>query len=243
LTDAIATINKAYLSAKQQKKYMRFLFGGIAIFLVLAYIIGRIFTPSHAPMRKVFLKGMYLTGIGLLVLAAIVGLGAIINWGLGNYGTDVSGPFAGMSDERRVEYLDSLKQAVPAPEPDQLKTQFVNYDFQTSVLPCYETVHTFNVASLKEIVSLEKEDVIMADGIYEIITYGEFRTNKPEVGFHVQGTFSVQYRFFGGSRERDPGWSLTKILVSDCRVLSEKPKEEMEDNSRYYPDLDRTDEN
>ncbi len=218
---------------------MRFLFAGIAAFLLLGFILGQIFTPKRTPIRKVLAKGFYLTSLVTLGLGFLVGIGALVYYGFNNDGRDMSGPLAGMSETQKEIYLDSLYDHPPQPSIVDLRDVFVDYRFGTTALPCFESVHNLDVVSLNQIVSLEKVSASRAEKIYEIELLAELKTNKPYEGFHLRGNFSVQYRFYRGSREQEPGWGLSKIFVSNCEVLSKREIKSSIGQDSLYPGLKR----
>jgi hypothetical protein len=49
----------------------------------------------------------------------------------------------------------------------------------------------------------------------------------------------VQYEFYEGDTDIDPGWKFSKILISHCQVISAPEKEKIIGNTEYYPDLNR----
>jgi len=217
---------------------MRFLFGGSAIFLLIAFIVGQIATPRRAPIRKVFAKGFMITAFSFLALGALFGVGALIYYGVTGNGAP-NDRYSRMSDEEKVYYVDSLMANPPDASVDQLKDAFISFRFGTTALPCFESIHNFNVVSLMQIENLEKGDSKLSGKIYETTTYGEFRTNQPAEGFHLKGTFTVQYIFSEGTRDKPLGWHFSKIIVSDCEVLSSHPVPNVLGQDSLYPDLKR----
>lgn len=218
---------------------MRFLFGGLAIFVLIAFIVGQIITPRRAPMRKVFARGFYYSGIGLLLLAVLAGVIGLVYYGI----TDTNRPrdtgIEHMKPEEKAVYLDSLLKHPPQPTVDDLKDVFVDYRFGTTAMPCFESVHNFNVVSLEEIENLEVTGDNRSGKIYEINTSGAFLTNHPLPNFHLTGFFTLQYRFSEGSRALTPGWHLSRIVINDCNVLSKHPKKKIIGQDSLYPDLKR----
>lgn len=218
---------------------MRFLFGGIAILFLIAFVVGQIITPRRAPMRQVFARGFYYTSIGLLVLLIAGGLVGLVYYAVGDRGVSNHTGFSKMSAVEKRAYLDSLLQHPPRPGNDALKDVFVNYRFGYSALPCFESVHRFNVAALEEIKELNVTGQTLAGNIYEINATGEFITNQPEPNFHVRGDFTLQYRFSDEDREHPPGWYLRKIVGNSCEVLSQHPARQIIGHDSLYPDLKR----
>ena len=218
---------------------MRFLFGGIAIFLLVAFIVGQIATPRRAPIRKVFAKGFYLTAFGALAIGTLFGVGYLIYFGVTGNGQRETGPLAGLSDEQKLTYVDSLLNNPPELTTTDLEDAFLDFRFTSSALPCYESVHNFDVVSLKEIVKIEKMDANRAGKVYELNVVGEFKTNKPVSGFHLTGKFEVQYTFSEGTRDAPLGWNFSKIYVSDCEVLSKHPQKQVIGQDSLYPGLER----
>lgn len=218
---------------------MRFLFGGLAIFVLLAFIVGQIITPRHASMRRVFARGFYYTGIGLLILAVFGGVVGLVYYGINDSNQPRQKGLSQMSNDEKTVYLDSLLHNPPQPEVQDLKDVFVNYRFGFSALPCFESVHRFNIVSLEEIKSLEITGNNLSGKIFEINTRGEFTTNQPLAEFHVLGSFTLQYRFSEGTRDLSPGWNLSQIIGNDCTVLSKIPEKKIIGRDSLYPDLKR----
>lgn len=220
---------------------MRFLIGGIALFIVLSLIVGRIFSPRGSSFRTIFGRGFYYTAAATLSLAVVVGLGALIYYGIeGDKKIHDTSFFRGMNETQKAQYLDSLFNEVPNPSVAEIKTSLMNYRFNSKALPCYDALHAFDVASLEQILELEKQDTRSSDEIYEINTLGEFKTDRPEAGFHLQGTFVIQYTFSKGLQDVPPGWNFTKIYFTDCEVLSPHKKENKTSRrDSLYPDLKR----
>src|SRR5690554_2087429 len=127
---------------------MRFLFGGIAIFLVIAFMVGRILSTRRTPMRKVMAKGFYYTTIGTLALAVLFGIGALIYFAVSGNGMRDAGPFQGMNETEKAIYLDSLFNNPPDPSFAQLETELMKFRFNSEALPCYESTHPFDIRSL-----------------------------------------------------------------------------------------------
>jgi hypothetical protein len=214
-----------------------FLIGLVIIFLV-SMLLGQLLTPRRTPFRKVFAKGLYFTLIGMLIFGAGLAVWLIVYESSTAKGSLTQ--YERMNKEQRETYRDSLRMHPPSPSLKELKSKFVEFDFQAVLIPCYETVHKFGVASLKEIEFLEKIDEAQTDGIYEIRTRGEFKTNKPVSGFHVRGTFVVQYEFYRGDSDIEPGWKFNKILISKCEVLAAEGEPKEPSSQELYPDLPRS---
>lgn len=217
---------------------MRFLFGGIAIFLLISFIVGQIFTPRRAPIRKVFAKGFMITALSFLALGAVFGVGALIYYGVTGNGAPKD-RYSKLSEEQKAIYVDSLLTNPPNASVAELKDTFIAFRFGTTALPCFESIHNFNVVSLMQIEHLEKGKSKLAGTIYETTVYGAFKTNQPAEGFHMKGTFTVQYIFSEGTRDKPLGWHFSKIIVSDCEVLSKHPTEKIIGQDSLYPDLKR----
>ncbi len=218
---------------------MRFLFGGLAIFVLIAFIVGQIFTPRRASIREVFAKGFYFTGIGVLILAALGGVFGLVYYGINDANQPRRRGMSQMSQQEKTIFLDSLLHNPPRPEVEDLKDVLVNYRFGFSALPCFQSVHRFNIVSLEEIKSLEITGNNLSGKIFEINTRGEFITNQPLAEFHVLGSFTLQYRFSEGTRELSPGWHLSQIIGNECTVLSKIPEEKIIGRDSLYPDLKR----
>lgn len=217
---------------------MRFLFGGIAIFLLIAFIVGQIFTPRRAPIRKVFAKGFMITAVSFLVLGAVLGVGALIYYGVTGNGT-ANDRYSKMSVAEKAYYVDSLMTNPPNPSIEELKDVFIAFRFGSTALPCFESIHNFNVVSLMQIENLEKGESKLAGKIFETTVYGEFKTNQPAEGFHLKGTFTVQYIFSEGTRDKPLGWHFSKIIISECTVLSKHPDPKVIGQDSLYPGLER----
>lgn len=217
---------------------MRFLFGGIAIFLLIAFIVGQIFTPRRAPIRKVFAKGFTITAVSFLLLGALLGIGALIYYGVTGNGA-ANDRYSKMSVQEKAYYVDSLITNPPNASIEELKDVFIAFRFGSTALPCFESIHNFNVVSLMQIGSLEKGESKLAGQIFETTVYGEFKTNQPVEAFHLKGTFTVQYIFSEGTRDKPLGWHFSKIIVSDCEVLSKHPTAKSIGQDSLYPDLER----
>ena len=215
---------------------MRFFFGGIAIFLLISFIVGQIATPRRSPIRKVFAKGFTLTAFSLLGLGAIAGVGALIYYGISGNGAPKD-RYSKMSDSEKAVYVDSLMTNPPDASIDELRDRFIAFRFGSTALPCFESIHNFNVVSLTQIEHLEKRDSKLAGKIYEITTGGEFKTNQPAEGFHMKGNFTVQYMFSDGTRGVPLGWHFSKIIVNDCEVLSSHRVPNILGQDSLYPDL------
>src|SRR5690606_8684717 len=98
-------------------------------------------------------------------------------------------------------YLDSLFNNPPDPSYAQLETELMKFRFNSEALPCYESIHPFDIRSLEQIIHLEKSSTKSSDRVYEINILSEFKTDQPEVGFHLKGIFVVQYVFSKGERD------------------------------------------
>lgn len=218
---------------------MRFLFGGIALFIVISLIVGRIFSPRGSTIRTVFGRGFYYTVAATLILAVVWGIGALIYFAIFGDKIHDTSFFKGMNEKQKTEYLDSLYNAPPNPTMAEVKTAMMNYRFNSKALPCYEALHAFDVASLEQIVNLEKESTESSDKIYEIIINGEFKTDRPERGFHLKGNFAIQYTFSEGLRDVPPGWNFSKIYFNNCQVLSHHSASKPVSRDSLYPDLKR----
>lgn len=218
---------------------MRFLFGGLAIFVFIAFVVGQIITPRRAPIRKVFSCGFYYTGIGLLLIAAVSGVIALVYYGLNDANRFQERGLSQMSKTEKTAYLDSLLNHPPQLSVAELKDLFVDYRFGFTSLPCFESVHRFDVVSLEEIKTLEITGKNRSGKIFEINTKGEFETNQPLPKFHVKGDFTLQYRFTEGTRALTPGWHLSKFVGTKCTVLSTHPEEQIIGRDSLYPDLKR----
>ncbi len=217
---------------------MRFLFGGIAIFLLIAFVVGQIFTPRRAPIRKVFAKGFMITAVSFLALGALFGVGALIYYGVTGNGAPKD-RYSKMTIEEKAYYVDSLITNPPNPSIEELKDIFMDFRFGTTSLPCFESIHNFDVVSLMQIEQLEKGGSKLAGKIFETTAYGEFKTNQPLEGFHLKGTFTVQYIFSEGTRDKPLGWHFSKIVVRDCEVLSKHPGPKVLGQDSLYPGLER----
>lgn len=216
---------------------MRFLFIGLAILILVALLVGRIITPKHTPFRKVFARGMYISIIGLIVIGGIGALGTYIYQAFNAGGDETD--FRHMSREQQEVYRDSVRQILPDPNIEELKTVFVDFDFEAVLIPCYQTIHKLKVGSPKEITILEVVDKQRTDEFYEILTRGELKVNRPVPNFHLRGTFNVQYEFINGDADYDPGWQFHKILIEDCTVLSADEPDQKPSPESLYPDLKR----
>lgn len=219
---------------------MRFLFGGIAIFLVIAFMVGRILSTRRTPIRKVMAKGFYYTTIGTLALAALFGIGALIYFAVTGNGMRDTGPFQGMNETEKSVYLDSLFNNPPDPSIAELETEFMKFRFNSEALPCYESIHAFDIRSLEQIIDLEKVNTKASGRVYEINIMSEFKTDRPATGFHLKGIFVVQYAYSKGERDETPGWNFSKIYVYNCEVLSHHAVKKEKTREDLYPDLKRT---
>ncbi|MGB6037664.1 MAG: hypothetical protein WBG42_15420, partial [Cryomorphaceae bacterium] len=147
--------------------------------------------------------------------------------------------FARMTKEQKTILRDSLRKELPNPTFKELQTTFVDYNFNGVLIPCHETVHKLDIASLQEIKSFQVGDSEVSGDLYEIETEAELTVNQPVTDFHFKGRFNVQYEFYKGDSDIDPGWKFSKILISQCQVISAPEKEKIIGNSEYYPDLNR----
>ncbi|MFN2428574.1 MAG: hypothetical protein ABR574_01060 [Cryomorphaceae bacterium] len=220
---------------------MRFLFIGLAILILVALLVGRIITPKHTPFRRVFARGMYISIIGLIVIGGIGALGTYIYKAVNAGGDETD--FRHMSQAQREVYRDSVRQILPSPNLEELKSDFVEFDFEAVLIPCYENIHKLKVGSPKEIIELEVIGKQQTDEFYEILTRGELKVNRPVPNFHIQGTFNVQYKFIQGDADHDPGWQFHKILIDECTVLSAIDRDIKPGPETLYPDLKRNREN
>ena len=98
------------------------------------------------------------------------------------------------------------------------------------------------MASLDEILNLEIVGSGMSEGIYEVRTKGELKVNRPVTGFHIRGDFSIQYVFFEGDTDIDPGWKFDKIFIANCEVIAAEGEEKKPGPEELYPDLPRKSE-
>ncbi|HKL39109.1 MAG TPA: hypothetical protein VJ894_00430, partial [Cryomorphaceae bacterium] len=213
-----------------------FFIGLIVIFLV-SLLIGQITTPKYTPFKKVFAKGLYYSVIGLIGFVIVIGIVALVNDISSRKGSQTE--FAKMTREQKEVLRDSLRQTPPAPTDAELKALFVDYNFSGAIIPCYESVHKLDIASLKEIKAFEVTDTDLSDGLYEIETEAEMIVNQPVPIFHFKGTFNVQYDFYDGDSDINPGWKLDKIFISHCEVIDAPEKDKVIGNSDLYPDLNR----
>lgn len=216
---------------------MRFFYIGLIIIFLVSLLIGQITTPKRTPFKKVFAKGLYFSIIGLIGFLVVIGIVALVNDLQSRSGSD--NEFAKMTREQKEVLRDSLRSALPNPSIDELKTTFVDYNFYSVLIPCYETVHKLDVASLKEIKSFEVGAPRLSGNLFEIETKAELIVNKPVTDFHFTGVFNVQYEFYKGDSDIPPGWKFSKILISNCQVISAPEREKIIGNSEFYPDLNR----
>ena len=212
---------------------MRFFFVGLIIIFLVSLLVGQLATPKRTPFRRVFAQGMYYTILGLIGFGVIVALAAIIYNTAARKGSDTE--FSKMTNEQRDVVRDSLRSELPDPSMSEIKTKFIDFNFETTLIPCYETVHKLDVASLEEIESLEIIGAGTSKGFYEI----QLRVNEPVRGFHLKGNFLVQYAFEEGDSDFDPGWKFHKILIGDCEVLAAEGEEKKPGKEELYPDLPR----
>jgi len=216
---------------------MRFFYIGLAIIFLVSLLIGQITTPKYTPFKKVFAKGLYYSIIGLIGFVIAIGIVALVNDLQSRNGSPDD--FARMTNEQKTTLRDSLRKELPNPTFEDLQATFLDYNFNGILIPCYETVHKLNVTSLDEIKSFIVGDSELSRDLYEIETEAELMVNQPVTDFHFKGTFNVQYEFYEGDTDFDPGWKFSKILISNCQVISAPEKEKIIGNTEYYPDLNR----
>ena len=217
---------------------MRFFFIGVIVIFLVSLLIGQITTPKRTPFKRVLAKGFYYTIIGTIVFGLLAGLAAIIyDFTVATKGSEDE--FARMTKEQQEMVRDSLRNELPDPGLAEIKSRFIRFDFDAVLIPCYETANKFDVASLDEILELEIIGSGMSEGIYEIRTRGELIVNRPVTGFHIRGDFSIQYEFFEGDTDIDPGWKFDKIFISKCEVIAAEGEEKKPGPEELYPDLKR----
>lgn len=216
---------------------MRFFYIGLVIIFLVSLLIGQITTPKYTPFKKVFAKGLYYSIIGLIGFVIAIGIVALVNDLQSRNGSPDD--FARMTNEQKTTLRDSLRKELPNPTFEDLQATFLDYNFNGILIPCYETVHKLNVTSLDEIKSFIVGDSELSRDLYEIETEAELMVNQPVTDFHFKGTFNVQYEFYKGDTDFDPGWKFSKILISNCQVISAPEKEKIIGNTEYYPDLNR----
>ena len=216
---------------------MRFFYIGLVVIFLVSLLIGQLTTPKYTPFKKVFAKGLYYSLIGLIGFVIAIGIVALVNDLQSRHGSPDE--FARMTKEQKTALRDSLRQSPPNPSFEELQTTFVDYNFYGVLIPCYETVHKLDVASLKEIKSFDVGESELSGDLYEIETQAELIVNQPVTDFHFKGVFNVQYEFYKGDSDIDPGWKFSKILISRCQVISAPEKEKIIGNSESYPDLER----
>jgi len=216
---------------------MRFFYIGLVVIFLVSLLLGQITTPKYTPFKKVFAKGLYYSLIGLIGFLIAIGIVALVNDLQSRKGSE--NEFAKMTQEQKTALRDSLRKSLPNPSFEDLQATFVDYNFNGVLIPCYETVHKLDVASLKEIKSFNVGDSELSGDLYEIETQAELMVNQPVTDFHFRGTFNVQYEFYKGDSDIDPGWKFSKILISHCQVISAPEKEKIIGNTEYYPDLNR----
>jgi hypothetical protein len=216
---------------------MRFFYIGLVVIFLVSLLIGQITTPKYTPFKKVFAKGLYYSIIGLIGFVIAIGIVALVN----DLQTRNGSPdeFARMTNEQKTTLRDSLRKELPNPSFNELQSTFVDYNFSGVLIPCYETVHKLDVASLEEIKSLKVGKSELSRDLFEIETKAELMVNQPVTDFHFKGTFNVQYEFYEGDSDFDPGWKFAKILISKCQVISAPEKENIIGNPESYPDLER----
>jgi len=217
---------------------MRFFFIGVIVIFLVSLLIGQITTPKRTPFKRVLAKGFYYTIIGTIVFGLLAGLAAIVyDFTLVTKGSEDE--FARMTKEQQEMVRDSLRNELPDPSLAEIKSRFIRFDFDGVLIPCYETANKLSVASLDEILELEITGSGMSEGIYEIRTRGELKVNRPVTGFHIRGDFSIQYEFFEGDTDIDPGWKFDKIFIANCEVLAAEGEEKKPGPEELYPDLPR----
>jgi len=217
---------------------MRFFFIGVIVIFLVSLLIGQITTPKRTPFKRVLAKGFYYTIIGTIVFGLLAGLAAIVyDFTLVTKGSEDE--FARMTKEQQEMVRDSLRNELPDPSLAEVKSRFIRFDFDGVLIPCYETANKLSVASLDEILELEITGSGMSEGIYEIRTRGELKVNRPVTGFHIRGDFSIQYEFFEGDTDIDPGWKFDKIFIANCEVLAAEGEEKKPGPEELYPDLPR----
>ena len=216
---------------------MRFFYIGLVIIFLVSLLIGQITTPKYTPFKKVFAKGLYYSIIGLIGFVIAIGIVALVNDLQSRNGSPDD--FARMTNEQKTTLRDSLRKELPNPTFEDLQATFLDYNFNGILIPCYETVHKLDVTSLDEIKSFIVGDSEVSRDLYEIETEAELMVNQPITDFHFKGTFNVQYEFYKGDTDFDPGWKFSKILISNCQVISAPEKKKIIGNSEYYPDLNR----
>jgi len=217
---------------------MRFFFIGVVVIFLLSILIGQISTPKNTPFKRVLAKGFYYTIIGTVAMGLLAGLVAIIY----DYSTSKNGSkddFARMTREQQEMVRDSLRAELPDPDLAEIKSRFIRFDFDAVLIPCYESANKLDVVSLDEILDLEIIGSGMSEGIYEIRTRGELKVNRPVTGLHFRGEFSIQYEFFEGDTDIDPGWKFDKIFIAKCEVIAATGEEKEPGPEELYPDLKR----
>jgi hypothetical protein len=214
-----------------------FIYVGLVIIFLVSLLIAQITTPKRTPFRKVFTKGLYYSIIGLFAFLIAIGIVALVNDVQSRRGSDDD--FSKMTKEQKTALRDSLRKELPSPTLKDLQATFVDFNFNGVIIPCYETVHKLDITSLKEIKSFDVGDAELSIDLYEIDVEAELMVNQPVTDFHFRGTFNVQYSFYEGDTDIDPGWKFSKILISHCQVISAPEKEKIIGNTEYYPDLKR----
>jgi hypothetical protein len=217
---------------------MRFFLIGVVVIFLVSILIGQITTPKYTPFRKVLARGFYYTIIGTIAMGVLAGLAAIIyDFTTTRKGSETD--FARMTKEQQEMVRDSLRNELPDPTMAEIKSRFIRFDFDAVLIPCYETANKLDVASLDEILELEVIGSGMSEGIYEVRTKGELKVNRPVTGFHIRGEFSIQYEFFEGDTDIDPGWKFDKIFIANCEVIAAEGEEKKPGPDELYPDLPR----
>jgi hypothetical protein len=230
-------LNSKIVLPLKQSFFMRFFFIGLIVIFVVSLLIGQVTTPKGTPFRKVFAKGLYYSVIGLIGFIVAIGIVTLVNDISSKKGSE--NEFAKMTKEQKMILRDSLRKALPDPSFEDLQATFVDFNFNGVIIPCYETVHKLDVASLKEIKSFDVGEDELSGDLYEVDVEAELMVNQPVTDFHFRGAFNVQYEFYEGDTDIDPGWKFSKILISHCQVISAPEKEKIIGNTEYYPDLNR----
>ncbi|MCH2216160.1 MAG: hypothetical protein MK086_13405 [Flavobacteriales bacterium] len=216
---------------------MRFFFIGLIIIFLASMLIGQLTTPKRTPFRNVFAKGLYYSIIGLIGFVIIIGIAALANDFVARGGSESD--FERMTKDQKQVYSDSVRSAVPTPTEDELKTLFVDFNFNGVLIPCYETVHKLNVESAKEILSFETGESKLSSDLLEFEVAAELMVNQPATDFHFKGDFRVQYEFYKGDSDFPPAWNFSRILIGNCQVISVPEEKKVIGNEELYPDLTR----
>jgi len=216
---------------------MRFFFIGLVIIFLASMLIGQLTTPKKTPLTKVFAKGLYYSIIGLIGFVVMIGIAVLVNDFKARGGSESD--FARMTKEQRQIYRDSVRSVVPSPTEDELKTLFVEFNFNGVLIPCYETVHKLNVDSPKEILSFQTGASKLSGDLLEFEVAAELMVNQPATDFHFKGDFRVQYEFYQGDSDFPPAWNFSKILIGNCEVIRAPEEKKVIGNEELYPDLNR----